>query len=82
MRSTWTDSRLDDFAAETGRRFDGLEARFDRVDKRIATVEERLDTGFREVRGEIAGLQRTMVYCFVSLSTAMLAGFVATAIQL
>jgi hypothetical protein len=43
MRSTWTDSRLDDFSAETGRRFDRLEG--------------RLDTGLREVRDEIGGVR-------------------------
>jgi hypothetical protein len=47
MRSTWTDSRLDDFAANTDRRFD--------------TLERRLDEGFREVRGEISTLQRTII---------------------
>ena len=32
MRSTWTDSRLDDFAANTDRRFDAVDRRFDKVD--------------------------------------------------
>jgi hypothetical protein len=82
MRSTWTDSRLDDFTAETGRRFDGIEAGFDRVDKRIAAVEARMDAGFGELRSELGSLQRTMIVCFVSLSSAILAGFVAMAIQL
>ena len=36
MRSTWTDSRLDD-------------------------LNRRVDEGFREVRGEISALQRTIV---------------------
>jgi hypothetical protein len=47
MRSTWTDSRLDDFAVNTDRRFD--------------TLERRIDEGFREVRGEISSLQRTII---------------------
>ena len=68
MRSTWTDSRLDDLAVDTKRRFDRLEG--------------RMDDGFRDLRGEIARLQRTMVYCFATLSTATLAGFVAMMTQL
>jgi hypothetical protein len=43
MRSTWTDSRLDDFAEESGRRFDRLE--------------QRMDGGFRDVRAEIGGMR-------------------------
>ena len=43
MRSTWTDSRLDDFAEESGRRFDRLE--------------QRMDAGFRDVRAEIGGMR-------------------------
>jgi hypothetical protein len=46
MRSTWTDSRLDVFAEETGRRFDRLE--------------ERMDGGFRDVRAEIGGMRAEM----------------------
>jgi hypothetical protein len=43
MRSTWTDSRLDDFAEESGRRFDRLE--------------QRMDAGFRDLRAEIGGVR-------------------------
>jgi hypothetical protein len=46
MRSTWTDSRLDDFAEESGRRFDRLE--------------QRMDVGFRDVRAEIGGMRAEM----------------------
>jgi hypothetical protein len=41
-----------------------------------------MDAGFRELRGELGTLQRTMIFCFVSFSSAILAGFVAMAIQL
>ena len=64
MRSTWTDSRLDDFAAHTDRRFDAVDRRFDQVDQRF----DRVDQEFREVRAEIGGvraeigaLQRTII---------------------
>ena len=58
MRSTWTDSRLDDFALETGRHFD--------------TLERRMDEGFREVRGEIGALQRTIIQAGVAIFGALL----------
>jgi hypothetical protein len=70
MRSTWTDSRLDDFAAETGRRFD--------------RVEQRMDAGFREVRSEIGGvrdeigaLQRTIIQAGIAIFGALVGVIVA-----
>jgi hypothetical protein len=70
MRSTWTDSRLDDFAAQADRRFDNLE--------------RRMDDGFSELRGEIGSLQRTiiqvgggMIAAFIALIAAVL-GLIAT----
>jgi hypothetical protein len=57
MRSTWTDSRLDDFAAHTDRRFDAVDLRFDAVDRRF----DRVDQELREVRAEIGALQRTII---------------------
>lgn len=60
-RSTWTDSRLDDFANRTDARFD--------------TIERRMDEGFREMRGDLSDLRRTMVQTTVALAVGMLAGF-------
>jgi septal ring factor EnvC (AmiA/AmiB activator) len=64
MRSTWTDSRLDDFAAHTDKRFDAVDRRFDAVDRRF----DRVDQEIRGLRGEINGvrteigaLQRTII---------------------
>jgi hypothetical protein len=61
MRSTWTDSRLDDFA--------------NRTDSRLDELSGRMDEGFRELRGEISGLKTTMVQTTVALAVGMLAGF-------
>lgn len=46
MRESWTDERLDDFAAHTDQRFDSLE--------------RRMETGFSEMNARFDGLQRTM----------------------
>ncbi len=43
MRESWTDSRLDDFAANTDRRFDAVDRRFDAVDKRFDAVDRRFE---------------------------------------
>ena len=48
---SWTDERLDNFAAETGRRFDSLEVR---VDERFDTVDRR----FEEVDRRFEGVDR------------------------
>lgn len=53
MRESWTDERLDDFRAETARRFESVDKRFDRL-------ERRMDEGFKETRAEFKSLQRTM----------------------
>ncbi len=42
MRESWTDQRLDEFAAGTSRRFDGVDRRLDGVDKRLNGVDRRL----------------------------------------
>jgi hypothetical protein len=68
MRSTWTDSRLDDFANRTDSRFHELNGRVD-------NLSEHVNMGFRELRGELSALQRTMVQTTVALAVGMLAGF-------
>ncbi len=49
-RRTWTDERLDD-----------LNVKVDRIDTRMdRLVEGRMDSGFRELRSELAALSRMM----------------------
>jgi hypothetical protein len=43
MRESWTDQRLDEFAADTASRFDGIDKRLDGVDRRLGKIEGRLD---------------------------------------
>ena len=63
MRSTWTDSRLDDFANHTDQRFDA--------------IERRMDEGFREIRGEIGALHRVILQVGGGLMVAVV-GVIAT----
>lgn len=43
MRESWTDQRLDEFAVDTGRRFDRVDRRLNGVEKRLGKIEGRLD---------------------------------------
>ena len=54
MRESWTDRRLDDFAAHTDQRFDALERR---VDAGFA----RVDADIRELRTETAAFHRMIL---------------------
>ncbi len=64
MRSTWTDSRLDDFKSNVDRRFDELNGRV-----------SDLSVEVREMRGEIGSLQRTLLQVGAGLAGTMMVGF-------
>jgi hypothetical protein len=61
MRESWTDERLDDFRAETARRFD--------------TLERKMESGFARVDGRIDALQRTLLQIGGGLIATLIAGF-------
>ncbi len=84
MRESWTDARLDDFAAHTDKRFDEVDRRFDEVDRRF----DRVDTEFRAVRqemnqrfdrveGRLDALQRTIILSNAGMFAAVI-GLIAT----
>jgi len=74
MRKSWTDSRLDDFAAQTDRRFDAVDQRFDDLERRMDAGFNRIDTDIREMRGEIGALQRTILQVGSGVGGAMAVG--------
>jgi hypothetical protein len=63
MRESWTDARLDDFAAHTDQRFDSLE--------------RRMENGFAEINARFDALQRVLIQGVIALSGAFIAGFAA-----
>jgi hypothetical protein len=79
MRESWTDERLDDFRAETARRFDAVDKRFDAVDRRFDTLERRMEDGFSRAEGRIDALHhaihRTMLQLGVGLIATVAVGF-------
>jgi hypothetical protein len=70
MRESWTDARLDDFAAHTDRRFDEVDRRFD-------SLERRMEAGFAEINVRFDALQRVLVQGVIVLSSSIIAGFAA-----
>ena len=54
MRSTWTDSRLDEFAKRTDERFDELNGRVDGLSNRIDSLQHAMNQG-------LAGLLVTQI---------------------
>jgi hypothetical protein len=63
------------------------DSRLDDLNRRVSDLADRMDSDFREVRGEIGSLQRTiiqvgggMIAAFVGLMAAVL-GLMATQLQ-
>jgi hypothetical protein len=61
MRESWTDARLDDFAANTDRRFDSLE--------------RRIEDGFKAMNSRFDDLNRTLLQVGGGIIATLIAGF-------
>jgi hypothetical protein len=72
MRSTWTDSRLDDFKSHVDSRLDDLNGRIGELSTRVGELDTR-------ITGRIDGLQQTMVQAFIALMVALVSGFLGLA---
>ena len=59
MRDSWTDERLDDFRDEVYRRFD-------KVDRELNRINDRLDT-----------LHKILIYAVLTLGSSTIAGWAA-----
>ncbi len=68
MRSTWTDSRLDDLKDRVDAGLDDLNGRFSELSGRV-----------NEVGGRIDKLQHVMTQGFIAIMVAMFTGFVGLA---
>jgi hypothetical protein len=68
MRESWTDQRLDDFAANTNRRFDALECR---MENGFA----RLDSDIRELRAETSAFHRMILQLGGGMIVTFAVGF-------
>ena len=83
MRESWTDTRLDDFAANVDRRFDAVDKRFDAMDQRFDAVDRRLDrleVGLRDLNGRFDGLNRTLLQTGGGIIATLVAGIISVVI--
>jgi DNA anti-recombination protein RmuC len=72
-KMSWTDERMDDFAAETRRRFDRVDERFDKVDERF----DKIDRRFERMDERFDRLQHLLIQ-FCGLMLAAVIGLLAT----
>lgn len=81
MRESWTDARLDDFRAETARRFEEAKVetarRFDKVETDLRDLRGETHLRFDRVEGRIDALQRTIIVSNAAIFAAVL-GVLAT----
>jgi tetrahydromethanopterin S-methyltransferase subunit G len=77
MRESWTDERLDDFAAHVDQRFDAVDRRFDRVEADLRTGFDRIDERFDRIDERFEAMQRLMIQ-FSGVVVAALIGLIAT----
>jgi hypothetical protein len=79
MRDSWNDDRLDEFAAQTDRRFDRLEhkidERFDKIDQRFDKIDERFKGVDERFEGLHLMMHRTMVQLTFALGGTVAFGF-------
>lgn len=52
--------------------------RLNDLNQRVDKLDQRMEVGFREVRGEVSTLQRTMVQLFFGTIATMIVGFGGT----
>jgi hypothetical protein len=64
-RMSWTDERMDDFAAHTDHRFDA-------VDRRLDSMERRMEDGFKRVDADIDRLRSGMNQRFDAMQRTLL----------
>jgi hypothetical protein len=68
MRESWTDARLDDFRAETARRFDEIHSD-------LQELRGETNQRFDRVEGRIDSLQRTIIVSNAAIFAAVLGIF-------
>jgi len=81
MRESWTDGRLDEFAAHVDKRFDAVDRRFEAVDRRFEAMQREMHAGFEALRKEMHGGFEALHLLMFRVSVAViiaLIGLIAT----
>jgi hypothetical protein len=79
MKESWTDERMDDFAAHVDKRFDAVDQRFEAVDQRFDRVEAELHALRAETKGGFDATHRLMLQSSIAIVVALI-GLIATQI--
>jgi hypothetical protein len=88
MVREWTDGRLDELSGKVDRGFEQVDQRFDRVESEVRGLRLEMRTELTAMRSEMDGMrgemtkrldgvQRVMVFGFISMTAAILTGFAA-----
>lgn len=77
MRESWTDQRLDDFAAHNDRRFDAVDAEIRDLRAEMNARFEKIDARFEKLDARFEALQRTMFQSSILVIVALI-GLIAT----
>jgi hypothetical protein len=77
MRKSWTDDRLDDFAANVDRRFDEVDRRISEFDQRVDKRFENVEVELHRINDRLDDLGKTMYYAAFTMTGGILAGFAA-----
>jgi hypothetical protein len=75
VREAWTDERLDDLSSRVDDGFRGVRAEFRDVRAEMQAMRSETNARLDAMDARLDGIQRAMIYGFVSLTGAMLAGF-------
>lgn len=67
---------------DVDRRFEDVDRRFGEVNRRLDGIDDRLGTELPRIHDRIDSLGRAIVFGSITLSSAMIAGFVAIATQI
>jgi hypothetical protein len=83
MREAWTDARLDDFRAETARRFDELgrhvDNGFNRVDADLREIRVEMSESFEAMNKRFEAMHRLLIQFCGTIIVALI-GLIATQI--
>jgi iron uptake system EfeUOB component EfeO/EfeM len=77
----WNDGRLDDLSKRVDNGFARVDKRIDRIEEKVDAgfhaADKKMDDGFRELSGQFASLQRTLIQIGVVMAAALI-GLIAT----
>lgn len=81
MREAWTDERLDDLSQRVSQGFSDVRAEISDVRSEVRSLRADMNERLSEANERIDSLNRTLLQCFLGLTTLMVTGFIGIALQ-